>query len=63
MDYQGRNYLASFAGTIHAGWSVFFFRPVEMVGAYRLTGIAVACILAILALVILGSNFYFRENA
>ena len=63
VDYQGRNYLASFAGTIHAGWSVFFFRPVEMVGAYRLTGIAVACILAILALVILGSNFYFKEHA
>jgi PAS domain S-box-containing protein len=63
VNYQGRNYLASFAGTIHAGWSVFFFRPVEMVGAYRLTGIAVACILAILALVILGSNFYFKEHA
>jgi PAS domain S-box-containing protein len=63
VAYQGRNYLASFAGTIHAGWSVFFFRSVEMVGAYRLTGIAVACILAILALVILGSNFYFKEHA
>ena len=63
VNYQDRNYLASFAGTIHAGWSVFFFRPVEMVGAYRLTGIAVACILAILALVILGSNFYFKEHA
>ena len=61
--YQGRNYLASFAGTIHAGWSVFFFRPVEMVGAYRLTGIAVAGVLALLALVILGSNFYFKEHA
>ena len=61
--YQGKNYLASFAGTIHAGWSVFFFRSVEMVGAYRLTGIAVAGILAILALVILGSNFYFKEHA
>jgi PAS domain S-box-containing protein len=61
--YQGKNYLASFAGTIHAGWSVFFFRSVEMVGAYRLTGIAVAGILAILALVILGSNFYFKEQA
>jgi PAS domain S-box-containing protein len=58
-----RNYLASFAGTIHAGWSVFFFRSVEMVGAYRLTGIAVAALLAILALVILGSNFYFKEHA
>jgi PAS domain S-box-containing protein len=63
VDYQGRNYLASFAGTIHAGWSVFFFRPVEMVGAYRLTGIAVACLLAILAMVILGSNIYFKERA
>ena len=63
VDYQGHNYLASFAGTIHAGWSVFFFRSVEMVGAYRLTGIAVACLLAILALVILGSNFYFKEHA
>ena len=63
VAYQGRNYLASFAGTIHAGWSVFFFRSVEMVGAYRLTGIAVAALLAILALVILGSNFYFKEHA
>jgi PAS domain S-box-containing protein len=63
VDYQGRNYLASFAGTIHAGWSVFFFRPVEMVGAYRLTGIAVAGVLALLALVILGSNFYFKERS
>jgi PAS domain S-box-containing protein len=63
VDFQGRNYLASFAGTIHAGWSVFFFRPVELVGAYRLTGIAVAGILAILALIILGSNFYFKERA
>lgn len=63
VDYQGRNYLPSFAGTIHAGWSVYFFRPVEMVGAYRLTGIAVAGVLAILALVILGSNLYFKENA
>ncbi len=63
ITYQGHHYMASFAGTIHAGWSVFFFRPVEMVGAYRLTGIAVACILAILALLILGSNFYFKERA
>ena len=63
VNYQGKNYLASFAGTIHAGWSVFFFRSVEMVGAYRLTGIAVAGLLAILALVILGSNFYFKEQA
>jgi PAS domain S-box-containing protein len=63
VTYQGRNYLASFAGTIHAGWSVFFFRSVEMVGAYRLTGIAVAGFLAILAMVILGSNFYVKEHA
>jgi PAS domain S-box-containing protein len=63
VDYQGRNYMASFAGTIHAGWSVFFFRPVEMVGAYRLTGIGVACLLAILALVILGRNFYSKDHA
>jgi PAS domain S-box-containing protein len=63
VDYQGRNYMASFAGTIHAGWSVFFFRPVEMVGAYRLAGIGVACILAILALVILGRNFYSKDHA
>ena len=63
VAYQGSNYLASFAGTIHAGWSVFFFRSVEMVGAYRLTGIAVAGLLAILALVILGSNFYVKEHA
>ena len=63
VTYQGTNYLASFAGTIHAGWSVYFFRSVEMVGAYRLTGIAVAGLLAILALVILGSNFYVKENA
>jgi PAS domain S-box-containing protein len=61
--YQGKNYLASFAGTIHAGWSVFFLRSVEMVGGYRLTGIAVAGILAILAMIILGSNFYFKEQA
>ena len=63
VTYQGSNYLASFAGTIHAGWSVYFFRSVEMVGAYRLTGIAVAGLLAILALVILGSNFYVKEHA
>jgi PAS domain S-box-containing protein len=61
--FQGKNYLASFAGTIHAGWSVYFFRAVEMVGAYRLTGIAVAGFLAILALVLLGSNFYVKEHA
>jgi PAS domain S-box-containing protein len=63
LDYQGRNYLASFAGTIHAGWSVFFFRPVEIVGAYRFTGIVAAGILALLVLVILGGSFYLREKA
>lgn len=63
VAYQGRNYLASFAGTIHAGWSVFFFRPIELAGSYRLTGIAVACLLAILALAILGTNYYLRESS
>jgi PAS domain S-box-containing protein len=63
LDYQGANYMSSFAGTIHAGWSVYIFRPIERVGVYRLGGIAVACLLAVLALVILGSNFYFRERA
>jgi len=63
VDYQGRHYLGSFAGTIHAGWSVFFFRPIELVGAYRLTGIAIACLLAIVALAILGANFYLRESS
>jgi PAS domain S-box-containing protein len=63
VAYQGRNYMASFAGTIHAGWSVFFFRPIELAGSYRLTGIAVACLLAILALAILGTNFYLKESS
>jgi PAS domain S-box-containing protein len=62
VDYQGKHYLGSFAGTIHAGWSVFFFRPIELVGAYRLTGIAVACLLALLALAVLGTNFYLKES-
>lgn len=62
VTYKGNNYLGSFAGTIHAGWSVFFFRPIELVGAYRLTGIAVACILALLALAIMGTNFYLKES-
>jgi PAS domain S-box-containing protein len=62
VDYQGQHYLGSFAGTIHAGWSVFYFRPIELVGAYRLTGIAVACILAILALAVLGTNFYLKDS-
>jgi PAS domain S-box-containing protein len=62
VDYQGKNYLGSFAGTIHAGWSVFYFRPIELVGAYRLVGIAVACLLALLALAVLGANFYLKES-
>jgi PAS domain S-box-containing protein len=62
VDYQGKHYLGSFAGTIHAGWSVFYFRPIELVGAYRLTGIAVACLLALLALAVLGTNFYLKES-
>jgi PAS domain S-box-containing protein len=63
VAYQGTNYLASFAGTIHAGWSVFFFRPIEPAASYRLTGIAVACLLALLALAILGTNYYLRESS
>ncbi|MFZ2088417.1 MAG: cache domain-containing protein [Desulfobaccales bacterium] len=62
VEYKARNFLGSFAGTIHAGWSVFFFRPIELVGAYRLTGIAVACLLALIALAILGTNFYLKES-
>ena len=62
VDYQGRHYLGSFAGTIHAGWSVYFFKPIELVGAYRLTGIGVACLLALVALAIMGTNFYLRES-
>lgn len=62
VELNGRNYLASYAGTIHAGWSVFFFRPIERVNMYRLTGIAVACLLSILAMAILGGNFYLKEN-
>jgi PAS domain S-box-containing protein len=63
VELNGRSYLASYAGTLHTGWSVFFFRPIERVNIYRLTGIAVACLLSILALAILGGNFYFKENA
>jgi PAS domain S-box-containing protein len=62
VELNGRNYLASHVGTIHAGWSVFFFRPIERVNMYRLTGIAVACLLSILAMAILGGNFYLKEN-
>ncbi|MFZ5448354.1 MAG: tetratricopeptide repeat protein [Thermodesulfobacteriota bacterium] len=63
VDLGGHSYLVSYTGTIHAGWSVYFFRPIERVGVYRLTGILMACILAILALVSLGSNFYLKEHA
>jgi PAS domain S-box-containing protein len=62
VDYKGKHYLGSFAGTIHAGWSVFYFRPIELVGAYRLTGIVVACLLALLALAVLGTNFYLKDS-
>ena len=63
VELNGRPYMVSDAGTIHTGWSVFFFRPIERVGMYRLMGIALACILAVLALTILGSNFYLKEHA
>ena len=63
VELNGRPYMVSDAGTIHTGWSVFFFRPIEPVGMYRLIGIALACILAVLALTILGSNFYLSEHA
>ena len=62
VDYKGTHYLGSFAGTIHAGWTVFFFKPIELVGAYRLTGIGVACLLALVALAIMGTNFYLKES-
>ncbi len=63
VELNGRPYMVSDAGTIHTGWSVFFFRPIERVGMYRLIGIALACLLAVLALAILGSNFYLKENS
>jgi PAS domain S-box-containing protein len=63
VQLQGANYLVSHAGTIHAGWSIFFFRPVERLGMYRLGGILLACILALLALVSLSSNLYLKEYA
>jgi PAS domain S-box-containing protein len=62
VELNGRPYMVSDAGTIHTGWSVFFFRPIERVGMYRLIGIGLACMLAVLALAILGSNFYLKEN-
>ena len=63
VNLDGRHYLASFAGTFHAGWSVYFFRPIERIGMYRLTGITAASLLSLLALLFWGSNFYVRENA
>ena len=63
LQLDGRQYLASFAGIIHAGWSVYFFRPIERIGMYRLTGITVASLLSLLALLFWGSNFYVRERA
>ncbi len=63
VHLDGRQYLASFAGTFHAGWSVYFFRPIERIGIYRLTGITVASLLSLLALLFWGSNFYVRERA
>ena len=60
---DGKQYLASFAGTIHAGWSVYFFRPIERIGMYRLSGITAASLLSLLALLFWGSNFYVRERA
>jgi PAS domain S-box-containing protein len=63
VELNGQTYMVSDAGTIHTGWSVFFFRPIEHAGMYRLFGIALACMLAVLALAILGSNFYIKEHA
>jgi PAS domain S-box-containing protein len=62
VELNGRPFMVSDAGTIHTGWSVFFFRPIERVGTYRLIGIALACLLAVLALAMLGSNFYLKEH-
>ncbi len=63
VQLNGQQYLTSFAGTIHAGWSVYFFRPIERVSIYRLTGITGAALLSLLALLFWGSNFYVRERA
>jgi C4-dicarboxylate-specific signal transduction histidine kinase len=70
VDYKGRPYLVSIAETIHAGWSVFVFGPIEPVSSHRLIGIAVAfllalplaCLLALLILAVLGVSFYFKNS-
>jgi PAS domain S-box-containing protein len=62
VNYKGRHYLVSSAETIQPGWSVFVFRPFEPARANRLTGIAVACLLALLALAFIGSIFYFKTS-
>jgi PAS domain S-box-containing protein len=61
VDYKGRHYLASFAGTINPGWSVVVFRTLAPVRANRLTAIAVAGLLALLGLSVLGTIFYFKD--
>ena len=63
MQLNGRQYLASFAGTIHAGWSVYFFRPIERMSIYRLTGITGGGAPVSIGLLFWGSNFYVRERA
>jgi hypothetical protein len=60
----------SIAETIHVGWSVFVFCPIEPVSSHRLIGIAVAfllalplaCLLALLILAVLGARFYFKNS-
>jgi PAS domain S-box-containing protein len=63
VDYKGRHYLVSSAGTINSGWSVFVFHPIEPVRVNRLTGIAVACLLALLALSVLGTIFFYFKDS
>jgi len=70
VDYKGRHYLVSIAETIHTGWSVFVFRPLEPVNSHRLVGIAVAfllalvlaSLLALLILAVLGAGFCFHNS-
>jgi PAS domain S-box-containing protein len=62
VDYKGRHYLVSTAGTINLGWSVFIFRPFEPAGASRLTGIGIPFLLAFLALALLGGLFYLKTS-
>jgi hypothetical protein len=69
VDYKGRPYLVSIAETIHAGWSVFVFRPIEPMSSHRLIGIAVAfllalalaSLLALIIFVVLGASFCFNN--